>query len=152
MSKLKFKLLLLTQLPIAWLAGLKLVSYSEQACVISVKLNFLSKNPFKSIFWAVQGMAAELSTGLLCLNIINTTGKKVSMLVVEQQGHFFKKAIGKVEFTCLQGDEIALAIQETIKSGSPKTIQVVSEGKDEKGDTVSRFEFTWSFKEQKRTI
>lgn len=146
MSKFKIQLLLLTQLPIAWLAGLKLYSYSEEACSISVKLGFLNKNPFQSMFWAVQGMAAELSTGLLCIDIIKKSKQNISMLVVEQKAQFFKKAKGKIIFSCMQGNEIKDIIQRAIDSKESQTITLTSSGIDEVGDTVSTFEFVWSFK------
>lgn len=146
MSKFKIQLLLLTQLPIAWIAGLKLTSISEQACSISVKLGFFSKNPFKSMFWAVQGMAAELSTGLLCMDLIKKSSHNVSMLVVEQKGQFFKKAKGKIIFTCTQGGAIKDIIQKAIHTRESQTIALTSSGIDASGDIVSTFEFVWSLK------
>lgn len=146
MNRLKINILLLTQLPIAWIAGLKLNSFSSEVCSISVKLGFLNKNPFQSMFWAVQGMAAELSTGLLCIDFIKNSGEKISMLVVEQKGQFFKKAKGKIIFTCTQGEVIHDIIQKAIETKGAQTITLISEGIDEAGDVVSRFEFLWSFK------
>lgn len=98
------------------------------------------------MFWAVQGMAAELSTGLLCIDCIQNSGKKVSMLVIEQKGNFYKKAKGKIVFTCSQGEEIQSLIKTAIESGQPQTLVLRSEGVDEAGDKVSSFEFHWSFK------
>lgn len=138
--------MLLTQLPIAWIAGLKLQAYSTKECSISVKLGFLNKNPFKSMFWAVQGMAAELSTGLLCIDIIKNSGQNVSMLVIEQKASFYKKAKGKIVFTCTQGQEIKELIQRAIDTKESQTVTLKSEGIDEAGDKVSNFEFEWSFK------
>ena len=43
------------------------------------------------MFWAVQGMAAEFSTGFLCAEKIRKSGKKISMLVVHKQAEFTKK-------------------------------------------------------------
>lgn len=146
MSKFKIQLLLITQLPIAWLAGLKLFSYTEEICSISVKLGFLNKNPFQSMFWAVQGMAAELSTGLLCIDTIKKSRQNISMLVVEQKGLFFKKAKGKIIFSCNQGNAIKDTIQKTIATKESQTIMLTSIGTDEGGDKVSAFEFVWSFK------
>jgi hypothetical protein len=146
MTKFKFNIMLLTQLPIAWIAGLKLFSYSEEACSISVKLGFLNKNPFKSMFWAVQGMAAELSTGLLCIDNIKKSKHHVSMLVVEQKAQFFKKAKGKIIFSCKQGMDIKDIIQKAIATKESQTITLKSDGIDEAGDKVSSFEFVWSFK------
>ena len=146
MTKFKIQLLLLTQLPIAWLAGLKLFSYSEEACSISVKLGFLNKNPFQSMFWAVQGMAAELSTGLLCIDSIKKSKYNISMLVIEQKGQFFKKAKGKIIFSCTQGQEIKDIIQKAIDTKESQTVTLKSDGIDEAGDKISSFEFVWSFK------
>ena len=53
------------KLPSAYWSGVRVKSINNNECVVSVKLNWFNKNPFKSIFWAVQGMAAELSTGML---------------------------------------------------------------------------------------
>jgi hypothetical protein len=138
--------MLITKLPIAWIAGLKLHDYSFDLCSISVKLGFLNKNPFQSMFWAVQGMAAELSTGLLCMDIIKNSNHKISMLVIEQNGHFYKKAKGKIIFTCAQAQEIRKTIEEAIETKNSKTLSLISKGIDETGDIVSSFEFVWSFK------
>ncbi len=138
--------MLLTQLPIAWIAGLKLYTYSTNECSISVKLGFLNKNPFKSMFWAVQGMAAELTTGLLCIDCIQNSGQSISMLVIEQKAVFYKKAKGKVIFTCKQGKKIKELIHCVIDTKESQTVSLKSDGIDEAGDKVSSFEFVWSFK------
>lgn len=98
------------------------------------------------MFWAVQGMAAELSTGLLCMDIIQKSNQNISMLVIEQKGQFFKKAKGKIIFTCTQGSAIKDTIQKAIDTKESQTIMLTSIGKDEAGDKVSAFEFVWSFK------
>ena len=138
--------MLLTQLPIAWIAGLKLYTYSTNECSISVKLGVLNKNPFKSMFWAVQGMAAELTTGLLCIDCIQNSGQSISMLVIEQKAVFYKKAKGKVIFTCKQGKKVKELIHCAIDTKESQTVSLKSDGIDEAGDKVSSFEFIWSFK------
>ncbi|MEG0697384.1 MAG: thioesterase, partial [Algoriella sp.] len=65
MNKEFFKNILTTQIPIAWIAGVRLESWEEHKVATRVKLGFLNQNPFKSMFWAVQGMAAEFSSGLM---------------------------------------------------------------------------------------
>lgn len=146
MTNWKFNLLLMTKLPIAWLAGLSLYRYTDKECSIGVRLGFLNQNPFQSMFWAVQGMAAELSSGLMCMDKVRQSQHNISMLVVEQRAEFYKKAKGKIIFTCTQGETIQTAIEEAIRTRQGHTIHVVSEGLDESNDRVSRFEFVWSFK------
>lgn len=138
-----------TQIPIAWIAGVRLHHWEDNSVSTRVKLGFLNQNPFKSMFWAVQGMAAEFSSGLMASAKIQQSGENVSMLVLGMQSKFFKKAIGKIIFTCDQGEEIDAAIKKAIETKEGVTLIVRSKGIDEENDIVSEFEFTWTFKVRK---
>lgn len=98
------------------------------------------------MFWAVQGMAAELSTGVLCISKIQKSDQRISMLVVGLEANFTKKAVGKITFTCDQGAELDEVLKKAIETGEGQTLQMKSIGIDEKGDQVSEFIFNWSFK------
>lgn len=149
MNKTMLASYLAYKMPIAKLAGLKLKSYNEEKCQIYVKHGWLNQNPFRSMFWAVQGMAAELSTGLMCSQKIKDSGVKISMLVVGLQANFSKKAVGKIVFSCNQGKEIDEILKKAIETGEGQTLTLHSKGFDEAGDEVSEFSFTWSFKTKK---
>lgn len=43
---------------------------------------------------------------------------KVSILVVKSEGHFYKKAIGKILFPCNNGEVISMAVEEAITNNS----------------------------------
>lgn len=146
MNKFQLHLFLFLKIPISWIAGVRLKEMNDEICITKVKFGWLNQNPFNSMFWAVQGMAAEFSTGFLCAEKIRKSGKKISMLVVHNQAEFTKKAIGRVTFSCLQGKELDAVLQKAIETGEGQTLTLFSEGKDEKGDVVSKFAFTWSFK------
>lgn len=146
MNRSLFRKFLLFRLPIAKIAGLKLHYFDDDKSQISVKLGWLNQNPFNSMFWAVQGMAAELSTGTLCISKIQKSGKKISMLVVGLQANFSKKAVGKIIFTNEQGKEVDAVLKRAIETGEGQTLLMKSIGVDEQGDQVSEFLFTWSFK------
>lgn len=146
MNKFQFNLYLFLKIPISWIAGVRLKMMNKEACITQVKLGWLNQNPFNSMFWAVQGMAAEFTTGFLCAEKIRKSGKSISMLVVHNQAEFTKKAVGRITFTCNQGKEIDAILQKAIETGEGQTLQLFSEGIDEKNDTVSKFAFTWSFK------
>lgn len=149
MNKSFFKRIMTTQIPIAWIAGVRLHSWEENKVSTKVKLGFLNQNPFKSMFWAIQGMAAEFSSGLMASAKIQQSGENVSMLVLGMQSKYYKKAIGKIIFTCDQGEAISDAINQAITTGEGVTLLVNSKGVDEEGDVVSEFEFTWTFKARK---
>lgn len=146
MNKFQLHLFLFLKIPISWIAGVRLKEMNDEICITKVKFSWLNQNPFNSMFWAVQGMAAEFSTGFLCAEKIRKSGKKISMLVVHNQAEFTKKAVGRVTFSCLQGKELDAVLQKAIETGEGQTLTLFSEGKDQKGDLVSKFAFTWSFK------
>ena len=110
----KFSFFLISKLPLAYFAGLKIKEIDFQKAIVTAPYNFLNKNPFKSIYFAVLSMAAELSTGILALMHVNKKDKKISMLVIEMQSKFYKKATTKVKFICENGNEISNAIDKAI--------------------------------------
>lgn len=142
----KLNLFLLTKLPSAYFSGVRLSSISDNEVIVKVKHRWINQNPFKSLYWATQGMASELTTGILVMKEIDACGKRISMLVTQQKGVFTKKARGKILFSCKDGSKIKDAIAKTIKTGEGQTITMISSGKDEKGDVVSTFEYEWSVK------
>lgn len=146
MTKNLFNKMLFFKIPIAKIAGIKLKNYDGNQAQILVKYGWLNQNPFRSMFWAVQGMAAEFSTGIMCIDKIQKSGQKISMLVVGLEANFTKKAVGKIVFTCDQGKLLDEVLQKAIETKEGQTLKMRSVGIDEKGDQVSEFLFTWSFK------
>jgi hypothetical protein len=146
LSPSKINTFLLFKLPSAYFTGVRVKSISETTCITTVKHRWINQNPFKSIFWAVQGMAAELSTGAMVMTKIKESNKNISMLVANNRATFTKKAKGRILFTCTDGALINEAIDKTISTGEGQTIWMKSEGKDAAGDVVSAFEFEWTLK------
>ena len=146
MNNLAFNTFILTNVPIAWIAGVKMCSLDNKSCAMEVKYSWLNRNPFKSMFWAVEGMAAEFSTGALCISKVRQTKRKISLLVLKLESNFSKKAVGRIIFNCDQGPEVDAIIQKAINTKEPQTLRMRSVGIDSQGDQVAEFFFTWSFK------
>ena len=142
----KMNQFLMFKLPSAFLCGVKLKELDNSKSVVTVKYRWINQNPFNSMYFAVQSMAAELSTGALVIQKIKESGEKISMLVTNHNGKFTKKAIGKINFTCQNGFLIDEALKRTINTGEGQTVLMRSVGIDEQGDQVSEYEFEWSVK------
>jgi len=136
----------LFKLPSAYFCGVRVKSISEVKCVTSVKYKWINQNPFRSMFWAVQGMAAELSTGALVMSCIRDSNRTISMLVVNNSATFLKKATGRINFTCEDGLLIKQAIKKTIETREGQTCRMKAKGLNSEGITVSVFEFEWTIK------
>ena len=140
----KLNTFLLLKLPSAYFSGVRVKQISTEKCTVSVKHRWINQNPFNSMYFAVQAMAAELTTGALVMYHIKNSGKKISMLVANNKGNFSKKAKGRITFICNDGHLIAGAIARTVATGEGQTFWMKSIGVDEQGDQVSEMDFEWS--------
>lgn len=136
----------LFKLPAAFFTGVRVRNIDEKQCTVRVRLSFMNKNPFRSMFWAVQGMAAELSTGALIMHALHGSNTKASMLVIENKATFSKKAVGRINFSCSQGDAVLNAIHAAKEANAPQKLWLHANGYDEAGEEVSSFSFLWTIK------
>lgn len=149
-NPLKFSFFLLSKLPSAYFSGVRVKEISYEKAIVTVPYKWFSQNPFKSLYFACQAMAAEMSTGLLAM--LHVYGRKpaVSMLVVRIDGEFLKKGTDVVRFICHDGEAMEQAIEEAVATGDPVQFTARSIGTNLAGEVVSSFNITWSFKVKSR--
>jgi hypothetical protein len=137
---------LLSKLPSAFFAGVRIKDIEEKKCIVTVPYKWFSRNPFRSTYFACLSMAAEMSTGALCLLHLYKRKPPVSMLVVKVESEYFKKAKGKTTFTCEDGEMIKNVINESVATGEAKIVRARSTGISDEGQLVAEVYVTWSFK------
>jgi hypothetical protein len=141
-----FRLYLLTKLPSAFFAGLKITHLDAGACTVTVPYKWFTRNPFRSTYFACLAMAAEMSTGVLAMSYVYRRTPPVSMLVTHLEAGYFKKATGPTRFQCTDGPLISETIEKAIATGESQTIRARSAGTNANSDLVAGFYITWSFK------
>jgi hypothetical protein len=142
----KINLFMLFKLPLAYISGMRVQSITNTTAIVRIRHQWINQNPFKSMFWAAQGMAAEMSTGVLVMQEIKKSNRTVSMLVTRQESEFFKKATGKILFTCSGGKQIKEAIEKSIETNEGQIVRLIASGVNTDGVIVSTFQFEWSLK------
>lgn len=142
----KINTFLFFKLPAAYWSGVRLRYLDDDSSVTTVKHGWKNQNPFRSMYFAVQAMAAELSTGVLVMREIQASGKKISMLVANNNSSFTKKATGCISFKCADGMVVEEAIQKAIETGEGQTFWLKSIGTNERGEQVSEMNFEWTVK------
>ena len=147
-NKFLFKLFSIFKLPLAFLTGLKIEKLKGEKCITSVRLKYLNKKPFRSTYFAVLSMAAELSTGAIALLAAEGRHPSVAKIITSMKADFVKKATGRTQFTCSEGQKLFRAVDKAIATKQPQVETVSSFGCDEHGEIVAEFEFTWSFKQR----
>jgi len=145
-NSLLYRLFLMVKLPIAWISGLKVNEVTAERALVSITHRYLNKTPFKSMYFACQAMAAEMSTVLLALGYLDNHSVKISMLALDFNCSFNKKALGEIQFICDDGVLVKDAIQKAAVSNEAVVCVMASNAYDEKGDCVSSFNVTWTFK------
>lgn len=142
----KLNTFLIFKLPAAYITGVRAKYIDDVKCIVTVKHRWINQNPFKSLFWAVQGMAAELTTGALIINKIKASNKNIAMLLVKNEASYSKKATGRITFECSEGQLVDKVTNNAIQTGLGEQITLNVIGKNSEGVEVSRFSFTWSIK------
>jgi acyl-coenzyme A thioesterase PaaI-like protein len=145
-----FRFYLLTKLPSAFFAGLKITHLDDDACTVTVPYKWFTRNPFRSTYFACLAMAAEMSTGILVMAQLYKRKPSVSMLVIHLEANYFKKATSRTHFQCTDGTLIRDAIQKAIATGESQTIRARSAGANANGELIAEFNITWSFKVKTR--
>lgn len=143
-SAWRVKFFFFRRLPSLLFWGIKVHSLNFHEAQISMTLSWRTQNPFRSIYFAAQTGAAELSTGVLAMLAIAGRGK-VSMLVISMRSEFYKKATGEITFTCAQGSELHEAVTKAVETKQGQTFTAVSIGTNQQGEMVSKVWIEWSF-------
>lgn len=149
-NPLKFRLFLLTRLPSAYFAGVRIKSVTTDKCVVTVPYKWFSTNPFRSTYFACLAMAAEMSTGALAMAHIYKRKPGISMLVTEMNAEYYKKATGITTFVCRDGVALRDAVEAAVATDGTNVITVKSSGTNDAGELIAEFSFTWSLKVRQR--
>jgi acyl-coenzyme A thioesterase PaaI-like protein len=148
-SPFKFRLAMFSQLPLGFWIGMRVRELNENSCVVTVPYKRLNKNPFRSTFWAVLGMAAEMSSGAILTMFTFKQKPSISLLVGNQTGKFIKKAVGVTTFVCENGLEIKAAVAKAAETGEAVEVFCPVKGYNSAQELICEFTFTWSLKARK---
>lgn len=147
-SPLLFKTFCLFKIPLLALTNTKVTQLSTSFCTTTVPFKHLNKNPFKSMYFAVQSMAAELSTASLAMLALEEFNESIAYIVTNCSATFTKKADNTVTFKCIDYDSFKTGIQKAVSTGESVEISVNTIGTLPNGQEVASFTFTWSFKKR----
>lgn len=146
LSPARLRLYLWSKLPLAAFAGLRLERLDDARCDVSLPGGWRTQNPFRSMYFAAQAMAAEMSTGAPALTLASASTASISTLVRTLRAEFVKKAVGRCTFTFENVASMAQAIGQAAASAEPVTFVAQSTGRMQDQTVVAVFEITWTFK------
>jgi hypothetical protein len=125
-----------------FLSGMRVHDLDKSQAVISIRYRWLVKNPFNSMFWAVMGMGAEMSTGILLLIHTHKREPATRFILVANTSSFYKKARGRIRFICNDGQFIETTLSE-MNPGESRTITLRAQASNASGEIVADFNYDW---------
>lgn len=105
------------KVPLIFWVSPSVVTMNEEECVIKIPLNRRTKNHLKSMYFGVLCTGADIAGGLVAMNEITASGKRVALSFKDFKADFLKRAEGDVHFKVTQIKEIKKFVAEVIKSG-----------------------------------
>lgn len=100
------------------------------------------------MYFGTFAVGADCTGGLIAMNAINKSGKKVSLSFKDFKANFLRLAFDDVHFICEDGKAILETLEQTLKTGERvnHTIPITATCGNE---TVATFELTLSLKAKK---
>lgn len=148
-NTLKIRLWAWQKVPLlAWVRP-RIELLTDDLAVISIPLCRRQKNHLGSMYFGVLACGADLAGGLLAVQRIEMSGKKVSFVFKDFSAEFLKRPESRTFFSCKDGKKAAELVEKAIRTKERvhDTVEVVATCPDLFGDEpVARFRLTLSLK------
>lgn len=156
MSHLKQTLMLRTfslfKIPLLFAVSPTVVSLEKNSCEVKIPLGFWTKNHLGSMYFGVLAMGADCAGGVIALDLIRKSGKKIGFIFKDFKADFLRRAEADVHFHCNDGKKIRRIISQTLKTRNRAnaTLAITATTPEISGDEpVAKFLLTLSLKAEK---
>ncbi len=118
----------LWKIPLIALVRPKLLALDAQRCVVRLPLTWLTRNHIGSMYFGALSIGADVSGGLIVMNLIQAKSSRVTFLFKDVQANFLKRAEGDVVFTCEDGEKLQalLATAEATGERVDDTVSIIA--------------------------
>lgn len=138
-----------TKIPtLAWLTPC-VEEMGEEKVVVRIPLTWRSRNHLKSMYFGALCAGADVAAGLVAMQAIGKSGKRIDFVFKDVNGKFLKRAEGDVLFTCDAGARVRELVKRAAAEAQrfEETVQVTATVPSKTGDVpVATFEMTLSLK------
>ncbi len=139
------------KIPLIALVRPRLLVANADQCVVRLPLTWLTKNHLRSMYFGALSIGADVSGGLIVMNLIRSRRSRVAFLFKDFHADFLKRAEGAVVFTCNDGQKLAALLDKAEASGEREedTVLVTATVPEKLGDEpVAEFRLTISMKKR----
>lgn len=139
----------LMKVPLIFWVAPSVIRLNDEECIIKIPLTRRTKNHLNSMYFGVLCTGADIAGGLVAMNEITASKKKIALSFKDFHAEFLKRAEGDVHFVCTQIPEIKKFVKDVINSGErmnfPVEIKAYVPGINPQ-EEVAKFVLTLSLK------
>ncbi len=145
------RLFALAKIPLIALVRPTIVQADDEVCIIRIPLSWVVKNHLRTMYFGALCVGADMSGGLIVMNMIRARRSRVTFLFKDFHAEFLKRAEGATVFTCRDGKKLANLLERAEASGEREedTVEVIATVPDRLQDEpVAVFTLTISMKKR----
>ena len=107
----------LMKVPLIFYCRPSVVKLSNETAEIKIPLRRRNKNHLRSMYFGALAVGADVAGGVLAMDQIRKSGRKISLVFKDFSADFLKRPEGDTHFTCNDGLAIKQLIDEAIEKG-----------------------------------
>ena len=141
----------LTKIPLILFVRPRVYHLDRHKCVIGIRLGRLTRNHLMSMYFGTLAVGADLAGGLLAMQMISLSKKKINLVFKDLQADFLKRVDAHAFFTCSDGEKIETLINKVIETGERQheTLNIEVTAPEKYGaEILATFALTLSLKEK----
>lgn len=139
----------LLKIPLIFICGVKILKLTDEACEIKIPLMHWTRNHIRSMYFGALAVGADCAGGLMAMQPIKKSGRKVVLVFKDFHADFLKRAESDVHFSCTDGLKLKKLVDEAIKTKqrveTPFTV-IATTPKKTGDEPVAKFKLTISLK------
>lgn len=135
----------LVKIPLIFFIKPSIIDLTDKRTIVKVPLSYRTKNHLGSMYFGVLCTGADCAGGLLAMRLVQSYGKRASMVFKDFKAEFLKRPDSDVLFICEDGEAAKTLVEKAAQSAEREntTVNVRAECK---GEIVAKFELTLSVK------
>ncbi len=107
----------LSKVPLIFYCRPSVIKLTEESTVIKIPFKRRNRNHLKSMYFGTLAVGADVAGGVLAMNLINRSGRNISLVFKDFKADFLKRPEGDTYFTCNDGLSVKDLIDEATKTG-----------------------------------
>lgn len=116
-STLEIRSFGLTKVPLILYCMPTVLRLDDEACAVRIPLNWRTRNHYKSMYFGVLAVGADVAGGFLAMHHTHKSDKPVGLLFKDFKADFLKRPEADVVFSSTDGPAMAELVKQAVETG-----------------------------------